>query len=263
MLRGVGLCGSFAGTFPRAVVDAANRSAPEREHSGVVLAALRIHHRRGHAVQHHQTIFLVLNDISGYQKHRGVQLWYLSSWLHLRSVRVNNGFSMLLSAPSCEAHYLGFSRCPVHFDAEASAILFACADVDRPLPAANRELEQANDPILIGFLDKLHEDDLVTRVKTAIVEELPSGSPRDDMIAKSVFMSFRTLNRRLAAVGTTYSQHLDAVRWELAEQYITDPSLSLGEISFLLGFAEHSSFSRAFRRWTGGSPSAARDTAAA
>ena len=52
----------------------------------------------------------------------------------------------------------------------------------------------------------------------------------------------------------------EAVRRELAEQYITDPTRSLSEISFLLGFSEQSSFSRAFRRWTGQAPTEARET---
>jgi AraC-like DNA-binding protein len=56
---------------------------------------------------------------------------------------------------------------------------------------------------------------------------------------------------------------LEAVRRELAEQYITDPTRSLSEISFLLGFSEQSAFSRAFRRWTGQSPSAVREQASA
>ena len=48
------------------------------------------------------------------------------------------------------------------------------------------------------------------------------------------------------------------VRRELAEQYILDNSLTLTEISMLLGFSEPSSFSRAFKHWTGTAPSEAR-----
>jgi AraC-like DNA-binding protein len=116
------------------------------------------------------------------------------------------------SAPSCKGDHYGFFRCPVHFDSDASAILFSRADVDRRLPAANRELARANDKILADFLKKLRKDDLIARVKTAIAEEPPSGSPSDDVIAKSVFMSPRTLNRKLSALGTNYSQLLEAVR---------------------------------------------------
>jgi AraC-like DNA-binding protein len=167
------------------------------------------------------------------------------------------------SAPKCTGDYYAYFRCPVTFDADTSAILFARADVDRPLPASNKELARANDQILSDFLNKLGKDDLVTRVKTAIADGLPSGSPSDDEVAKSLFMSSRTLNRKLSALETNYSQLLEAVRQELAEQYVSDPSLSLSEISFLLGFSEQSAFSRAFRRWTGQTPSAARDAASA
>jgi AraC-like DNA-binding protein len=167
------------------------------------------------------------------------------------------------SAPTCAGDFYAFFRCPVTFDAEVSAILFARADVDRPLPASNKELARANDRILSDFLNTLRRDDLVTRVKTAITEGLTSGTPTDDQIAQALFMSARTLSRRLSALGTNYSQILEAVRRELAEQYVADPSLTLSEIAFLLGFSEQSAFSRAFRRWTGQSPSAARGTAAA
>ena len=71
-----------------------------------------------------------------------------------------------------------------------------------------------------------------------------------------------TVSPRAAAEDTISSKLLDAVHRELAEQSITDPTRSLSEISFLLGFSELSAFSRAFRRWTGQSPSAARDAAA-
>ena len=124
---------------------------------------------------------------------------------------------------------MAYFRCPVTFDSDDSAILFTRADVDRPLPASNRELARANDQILSDFLNRLREDDLITRVKTAIAEDLPSGSPSDDEIAKSLFMSPRTLNRKLSALGTNYSQLLETVRRELAEQYIADPTLTLSE----------------------------------
>jgi AraC-like DNA-binding protein len=167
-------------------------------------------------------------------------------------VRVRHG------VPTCVADYSRLFRCPVVFDAPESAILFSRSDAIRPLPSRNRELAQANDRILSDFLGKLRKDDLVTRVKMAITDELASGAPTDDRIAHSLFMSSRTLSRKLNALGTNYTQLLEAVRRELAEQYIADPALTISEIAFLLGFSEQSAFSRAFRRWTGQPPSAAR-----
>lgn len=138
--------------------------------------------------------------------------------------------------------------------------MFARTDVDRPLPAPNRELAKANDRILSNFLADLQQEDLTSRVKTAISNELPSGTPSDEIIAKAMFMSARTLRRKLAAEVTSYSQLLDAVRSEFAKQYLADAARPLNEIAFLLGFSELSAFSRVFKRWTGQRPSAFRES---
>ncbi len=158
----------------------------------------------------------------------------------------------------CSGRYERLFRCPVRYDCDASTLLFDGDEIERPLPAANRELASYNDRLLADFLNKLRQDDILARVKTAIVGELPSGTPSDEVIASAVCMSARTLQRRLCAEGTSYSKLLDAVRQELAEQYIADPALTLSEIGFLLGFSEPSGFSRAFRRWTGRTPTEAR-----
>jgi AraC-like DNA-binding protein len=71
-------------------------------------------------------------------------------------------------------------------------------------------------------------------------------------------MSSRTLTRKLRERGETFKELLAGIRRELAEKYIMDNSLTLTEISYLLGFSENSSFSRAYRGWTGMSPSAHR-----
>ncbi len=163
--------------------------------------------------------------------------------------------------PPCKGDFYSFFRCPVLFGSTAPRILFAHSDLDYPLPVANRDLARANDRILADFLDKPQGDDLVSRVKALIVQGLASGSPSDGAVALVFSTSSRTLQRRLAARGTTYYQLLDAVRSELAQQYIADPSRSTREISFLLGFSEVSAFSRAFRRWTGQTAIAAREAA--
>jgi AraC-like DNA-binding protein len=65
------------------------------------------------------------------------------------------------------------------------------------------------------------------------------------------------MQRKLKARGVSFRKLLDDTRRQLAEQYLKDSTLSVSEIAYLLGFAEVSSFSRAFRRWTGHAPRAA------
>jgi AraC-like DNA-binding protein len=71
-------------------------------------------------------------------------------------------------------------------------------------------------------------------------------------------MTTRNLHRKLRKEDTSFKNLLNDVRQELAQQYIQDRSITLTEISFMLGFSEVSSFSRAFKNWTGKPPSVIR-----
>jgi AraC-like DNA-binding protein len=75
-------------------------------------------------------------------------------------------------------------------------------------------------------------------------------------------MSTRTLQRRLRQQGIVYARLLEEVRRHLSSKYLADGNLSLGEIAYLLGYSESSAFNRAYRRWTGRTPSADRRAAA-
>jgi AraC-like DNA-binding protein len=68
-------------------------------------------------------------------------------------------------------------------------------------------------------------------------------------------MSARTLQRKLGESGTTYKEILDDTRYALALAYLSAPRHSVSDVTYLLGFSAGSCFTRAFRRWTGQSPS--------
>ena len=69
--------------------------------------------------------------------------------------------------------------------------------------------------------------------------------------------------RTLGDCGIIYARLVDDVRRQLSDRYLADVKLSLGEVAYLLGYSECSAFNRAYRRWTGRTPSAARRSAAA
>ena len=81
-------------------------------------------------------------------------------------------------------------------------------------------------------------------------------------IADRLAVSTRTLQRRLGDEGTSFQQELSALREELARHYLTNTACSSAEISFLLGYADPSSFYRAFHDWTGVTPERVRVGAA-
>jgi AraC-like DNA-binding protein len=76
-------------------------------------------------------------------------------------------------------------------------------------------------------------------------------------------LSLRSLQRTLAAEGTTFGALLDQTREVLARSYLDEGRYSVSDITYLLGFAGVSNFSRAFKRWTGESPRAYRSNRAA
>lgn len=161
------------------------------------------------------------------------------------------------SPPSDEAYRRTF-HAPVTFDAETNALEYARADVEDRLPAGNAELARGNDEVLVRYLARF-DTALSSKVRRALVEALPDGAPSKETVARALGMSARNLQRHLAEEGTSFKEVLNEARVSLARSYVSDRRLSVTEIAFILGFADTSTFSRAFKRWTGLSP---RDFAA-
>ena len=160
---------------------------------------------------------------------------------------------------SAMGKFYGFFRCPMRFGAPVSSLTFPADVLDRPLSASNRELALAHDRVLSEFVGRLQRDDIVSRTKSAISDWLSSGNFTSEVVAGAMHMSPRSLQRKLAAENTTFRKLVDAVRQELAESYLGDDNFTLKEISYLLGFSEQPSFSRAFKRWTSFTPQEFRD----
>ncbi len=150
--------------------------------------------------------------------------------------------------------------CEVRFACAQNRLILKPKQLGWPLrqpdPALRRTLEE-HARAEMAKLDE-GESDLLTRVRNAIRRELQAGVSRQDLVAERLGMSSRTLQRRLGSLGLEYRQVLDGVRREMAEAYLRDMELPVGEIGARLGFAELRSFYRSFRRWTGTTPRAWR-----
>lgn len=159
--------------------------------------------------------------------------------------------------PADTTPYERFFRCRIQFDASADALTFSAASLDQTLPSANPELARHNDELVRTYLAEMERGNLVDRVRKALVESL-AGDASPAQVARALGLSERSLQRHLAQHGTSFAQVLNETRRELACAYLREPRWSVTEIAFLLGFEDSSSFARAFRRWTGSSPSAFR-----
>ena len=156
--------------------------------------------------------------------------------------------------------FLTYFRCPLRFGEPVACMTFPSEVLDGPLTGSNRELALSLDRTLIDYVATLQRDDIVSHAKSAISKYLPAGNIDTGVFASSLHMSPRSLQRKLAAEGTTFRKLVDEVRKELAEGYLADESLTLTEISYLLGFSSQAAFARAFKRLTGVTPQMFRDT---
>lgn len=145
-------------------------------------------------------------------------------------------------------------RAPVSFSQPTNFLEYARADLERRLPAGNAEIARQNEAVVVRYLARLKHVGVASRVQHALIEALPNGEPSKQAIARTLAMSPRNLQRLLAAEGTSFKEILNAARLSLARSYIAEGRLPLTEIAFVLGFADSSAFSRAFKRWTGRSP---------
>ncbi|MDE0286862.1 MAG: AraC family transcriptional regulator [Gammaproteobacteria bacterium] len=159
------------------------------------------------------------------------------------------------SPPGCEQVYRDYFKSEVAFSTGEYALVFDPDEIDRPFPAANVELARQNDQIVMKMLADTVKGDLVMQVRSKLVELLPSGECSKEDIARELYMSVRTLHNKLERLGSSYQQVLDDTRRELAEQYMQQQQRSISEVAYSLGFSDCSNFSRAFKRWTGESPS--------
>jgi AraC-like DNA-binding protein len=103
---------------------------------------------------------------------------------------------------------------------------------------------------------------LRTRTENAIASVLPHGRVLVEDVARSLGMSERTLARKLSDEGLNFTEILQQLRRDLAVRYLGDHKLHVSKIAWLLGFHEVSTFTHAFKRWTGKTPRQMRATGA-
>lgn len=164
-------------------------------------------------------------------------------------------------APGVECHndLLQIFRAPIDFDTDSVSLQVDRGTAEKPLPFSNHELAHANEVVLQRYLSAIEADTVSAQVKARLVDALPAGPVSETDIAEALFISTRSLQRRLRDEGTTFKRLLDDTRSELAIHYLNTPQHSVTEVTYLLGFSDPSNFARAFRRWHGVTPSRYRN----
>ena len=150
-------------------------------------------------------------------------------------------------------------RAPLRFSSGLTAMHVPNFVLDTPNPREDASLAGLLDRYAEGLLKQLpRRPNFSERVRAALLKELQGGAPTVTAIAKTLHVSPRSLHRGLHNEGTSFRELLEQLRHERATALLANPACSVAEVGFLLGFAELSSFSRAFKRWTGRAPAAFR-----
>ncbi len=163
-------------------------------------------------------------------------------------------------APKDIKPYFEYFGCELNFSSAENQLLIPINLADEMLAGANPELALLNDKVVTRRLASIDRSDIVARLRAVLLDLLPLGNVSDDLAAEALHVSVRTMHRKLVEMNSSFRALLAETRRELAEQYILDNSLTLTEISLLLGFSEPSSFSRAYKNWTGTAPSEVRQS---
>ncbi len=157
-----------------------------------------------------------------------------------------------------------FLGCEIEFGTDVDEIVLPRSSGPLPIESADHYL---ND-LLVAYCEealahrRVGEGSLRARVENAITPLLPHREVRAEEVARGLGMSHRTLTRHLAADELTFARIHDELKIDLAKTYLAKDELSISQTAWLLGYGEVSAFTRAFKRWTGMTPSDWRADAA-
>jgi AraC-like DNA-binding protein len=149
-----------------------------------------------------------------------------------------------------------FFGCDVEFGAASDEIIFASPVASLPIVGSDNYL---ND-LLLRYAEEALADrpperaSLRSAVERVLPQLLPHAKARASNVAKRLGISPRTLSRKLRDEHVAFAEILEETRLALAKRYLVEPDLPVSEIAWLLGYAEISSFTHAFKRWTGITP---------
>jgi AraC-like DNA-binding protein len=165
------------------------------------------------------------------------------------------------SRPKAVEPYRRFFHAPVRFAAEHAAVVFPASLLDRALGGTDRLVHRE----IMREIDALEDEgagDLATQLRRVLRRMLIGGACQSETCLGHVSEMFaihkRTLNRRLKDQGTSFKTLIDETRYELARQLLRDTHMGVAEVAAWLDYSDPASFDRAFRRWSGTSPSAWR-----
>ncbi|MEV5652195.1 AraC family transcriptional regulator [Nocardia sp. NPDC052254] len=184
-------------------------------------------------------------------------------FLHRTLIRLIDGPYGLRSVelpyrpPAARTVYEDFFGAPVRFERPAAMLRVPSSLADRAVAGGDENLRR----LAVAFLAEQAGDagaETVPRVRAAVQNLLGTAAPDIDSVARLLTVHPRTLQRRLAAGGTSFATIVEDVRRSEARRYLTTTDLPMSQIASLLGLSEQATLTRCARRWWNTTPTALR-----
>ena len=142
------------------------------------------------------------------------------------------------------------------YGSDINRIVFSADYLDLPLVQNDISLSRfLKDSLAQLWEGNVHNVGLPAQIRALISKEYGNNFPDFSEVCERLNMTPQTLRRRLKDANTSYQEIKDSLRKEASIYYLSKPELSIDEIALLMGFSEASSFHRAFKKWTGKTPS--------
>lgn len=181
--------------------------------------------------------------------------WYrFASWLiNRRILLLETRFDYPAPAHVDEYHQL--YPCPHHFDQDETALVFDARLLDLPITRSRDELKALIRELPLGFFVKpVFQGSFGHRVRSRLLRNPDEGYPALATVAEELFMTGRTLRRKLLEEGTSFQVIKDDLRRDQALELLRQTALPIQAVAQQVGFREATVFIKAFRQWTGMTP---------
>ncbi len=153
-------------------------------------------------------------------------------------------------------HYEAVFKAPVHFNQRHAALVYSKSMLD--LPVVTADPGKQKELLEIVWQKRSAGQPVSSRVRRLLRSMLLQNRGNMQDISVALGMNARVLRRKLAAEGATFQHIRDKVRHAVAKELLQMTKLPVGEIADALSFSHHSTFTRAFRRWSGQIPTQVR-----
>ena len=213
-------------------------------------------------IENKESGFVEIQLVDAVERHFSAQLYEKLLMEHVTAIRSFVGSNTHPKAvyfkhvkPSSTKEHERLFQCPVYFEQESCKLEFSNETLDTKILHADPHLYQMLQKSAMEILKKIEDTTSISHsVSKEILSTLHGGEPSIEKVASRLNHSVRTLQRRLKEENTSYNELLNGIRKEVATRHLRERSLSISDISYLLGFSEPSVFHRSFKKWVGKTP---------